>query len=239
MTNRMKKAQQVFLWLLFAGSVCSVSGADLVVRYSFDNAADIGHDDSGNGLDLSVYGVEPVYSETGKIGGSASFDGSTQGFFTPPGVMPIGSFTLALWAESDVWPAMITRGFGSKGAGMQIYGSWYTEYAFATLYSTGATYGRPRYRVPFGQWQHLALTFEATSGPDENNDYTGTLKGYIDGEVKVTVADAKYNASVEHKMCIGRYGTLYFDGRLDEYRIYKGALTESEIQTLAGRTVEN
>lgn len=218
--------------------ICHASGASLVARYSFDNIADLGHDDSGNGYNLSVYGIAPDYSASGKDGGAAAFNGTTQGFQTPAGILPAGSFTLALWFKADAWEntAYVTKSFSST-SGFQFYGAWNTELAFATLASTGGTYVRPNVVAAPGEWTHVAFTFEAASGPDGSGDYIGTVKGYINGVLKVTAANAKYNAAIATKICLGRYGTGYFDGMIDDYRIYNDALRDTEIVALASRLV--
>ena len=45
----------------------------LVGYWSFDNASDLGHDDSGNGNHGTVYGA---VSTTGMVGNAMSFDGN-------------------------------------------------------------------------------------------------------------------------------------------------------------------
>lgn len=214
--------------------VCLAGQAGLVVHYTFDDAASITNDASGNNKNLKVYGASASYSAEGVLGGAAVFDGTTQGFQTPTGILPAGSFTLALWMKADTWgnTSYVTKSFAS-GSGFQFYGAYSTELSFAALASTGATYVRPNVVAPLGQWVHVAFTYEAASGPDASGNYTGTVRGYVNGLLVVTSTNTvKYNAAVTTLMCIGRYGTGYFDGMLDDYRIYNEALTDSGVQEL-------
>lgn len=212
-----------------------VSQASLVVHYTFDDASSITNDASGNGKNLKVYGAAADYSASGVFGGAAVFNGTSQGFQTPTGILPAGSFTLALWIKADTWgnTSYVTKSFSST-SGFQFYGAWNTELAFATLASTGATYLRPNVVEPVGEWMHVAFTYEALSGPDGSGNYTGTVRGYIDGALAITSTNTvKYNAAATTLMCIGRYGTGYFDGMMDDYRIYNEALTGEQVAALA------
>lgn len=213
---------------------CQVYGASLMAHYTFDDSAGITNDVSGNGKNLKVYGAVADYSSAGVFGGAAVFNGTTQGFQTPTGILPAGSFTLAVWMKADTWgnTSYVTKSFAST-SGFQFYGAYSTELSFAALASTGATYVRPNVAAPLGEWTHIAFTYEALSGPDGSGDYTGTVKGYVNGVLVITSASTvKYNAAATTLMCIGRYGTGYFDGMLDDYRIYSGALTAAEITAL-------
>ena len=78
-------------------------------------------------------------------------------------------------------------------------------------------------------WTHLAVVFDA------NGDATG----YLDGEERETVQcgfdfDGP-RAAVGGKFT-GQYGTV-FNGILDEFRVYRGALSAAEVQALHRRHV--
>ncbi len=73
-----------------------------------------------------------------------------------------------------------------------------------------------------GQWQHVAATYDGT-----------TARFYIDG---TQVATTTYTGNVgdSNSWRIGAYGataTGFFDGNIDNVRIYDRALSAAEIQT--------
>ncbi len=81
-------------------SLCQMSYGALIAHYSFDNASDLGHDDSGNGNNLLVNGAIPDFDPSGAIGGASASDG-TQGWKTPVGVNSTPSFTFATWINPE------------------------------------------------------------------------------------------------------------------------------------------
>jgi Concanavalin A-like lectin/glucanases superfamily len=83
-----------------------------------------------------------------------------------------------------------------------------------------------------GQWHHMAGTFDG----DE-------LLFYLDGEVAATLAFSGAISTATHNVTLGENSQAtgrYFDGMLDDARIYNRALTQEEIQIvmLGGTTPE-
>jgi len=73
-----------------------------------------------------------------------------------------------------------------------------------------------------GQWHHMAGTFDG----DE-------LLFYLDGEVAATLAFSGTISTATHNVALGENSQAtgrYFDGMLDDARIYNRALTQEEIQ---------
>jgi len=73
----------------------------------------------------------------------------------------------------------------------------------------------------FGEWQHLAVVFD-----------NGTLYQYLDG---VEVSNRTYqvgdlNNFDLYKMGVNRAGNTYFEGRIDEVRIWNSSLNQSEVR---------
>ncbi len=82
-------------------------------------------------------------------------------------------------------------------------------------------------RTPYqaGTWQHVAATYG-----------DGEARLYLNGELKETMAIDKLNSTAQ-KAFIGRYydpGSLnrFYDGRLDDVRVYSSALSQEEIDDL-------
>jgi hypothetical protein len=111
------------------------------------------------------------------------------------------------------------------------------EYRFYTYYSGGYSYIRSYVYPVAGHWDHLTMTFTSNNIPDSNGDYTGTMGVYINGYLIGTLANAKYNVSNPDYVCFGKRATDGFDGDMDEFAVYSGALTDDEIAALARKDI--
>src|SRR5206468_10664605 len=85
-----------------------------------------------------------------------------------------------------------------------------------------------------GQWHHVVFTRDAVSG---------VVKTYVDGILNSTATGATGNKT-SHFSSIGsdvvvandgvtRQGAIYFNGQLDDVRIYNQVLGDNEIKSLA------
>lgn len=208
-------------------------GATVLARYSFDDSTNLISDDSGNGHDLAVFSgfKAPAYSTEGKFGGASSFDGTTQGWVINNNIYPAGSFSFAAWVKPEGEIGMITMPW-SLATGFNVYVAAGT-YRFMTYYGkTLSSYKISKIAPAMGEWQHIAMTFEANGAPDGDGTYTGTMKGYVNGVLVVSMDGAKYDRTTSNDMAFGRRSTASFKGLMDEIYIYNGALTDEEIQAL-------
>lgn len=228
----MKRKVILMVMLFCLVAVCQTYGG-IVAHYSFDDAGDLGVDSSGNGHNLADFDNAPAYTSAGKVGGAASFDGSTQGYQVQNYIFPEGDFSFALWVKPDEVSPLVIRSHGtSSGFAITMVSS---EYRFWTYHTSGigdSWLGSGSSPV-LGEWQHLAMTFDPTSGPDATTgNYIGTMKIYVDGVLVNTKTDAEYDAESWNDLDIGRRSTEYFDGSMDELVIYDHTLTANEISVL-------
>ncbi len=85
----------------------SVSPIQTVAYWQFNNSANLGADSSGLGNTLATATGTPVYSSTGKFGGSLYLDGNSTmttlsgnfPLYVPTGASP---YTIAVWEKTDV-----------------------------------------------------------------------------------------------------------------------------------------
>jgi hypothetical protein len=161
-----------------------------------------------------------------------ALDGSTGHLEMPAGLLArVGDITLTAW----VWWNGVTRGnarvfdFGSTDItylallvspdAMRVSVT-NTSYFGEQTVSTGA--------LPQGRWVHLAVTLR---------DRNCTL--YVDGApaAAITTMDlAPYQLGATPRNWLGRAqygGDPYFNGRLQDFRIYGGALDAAALQALA------
>jgi MYXO-CTERM domain-containing protein len=212
------------------------AGTGLVGYWKFDETSGtVAADSSGNGNDLAylpgpAYPLPstsvPVPPVTFTDRESLSFDGSStyvsistlSGF--PTGNTP---HTTAGWVKVNALPPAGGRAWmlllGNNGAGAE---HW-------LLNSNGNTqlgvYGGVQFAPPLavGTWHHIALTFDGTN-----------LVGYMDGLSLGSMA-ATYNfAGVSLEVAQAQNGEDYFNGQIDDLRIYNRALGSAEVSALAG-----
>lgn len=215
-------------------------GATVLAHYTFNNSANMTADASGNGHVLAVvagYGT-PGYSASGKFGGASTFDGSTQGWIINDNIYPAGSFSFAAWVNPQGPVTMISQPW-SMASGFDVYAGA-GSYRFMTRYDSSLySYKVASVGPVIGEWQHIAMTFEVTSGPDvdASGTYTGTIKGYVNGVLVATLAGAQYDRASANDMAIGRRSTSAFNGLIDEVYVFEGVLTDTEIQALMAPSV--
>lgn len=192
-------------------------------------------DSSGNGSNGTGYNTTFV---TGKIGSySANFNGTnsyiavSSSSYTTFG-SPSNAFTIGVWVKTT----QANRMFLSKGRNNSTSN---IDYQLGT---------NANGKLKFWSWNNSAgvsQTFEDADGTVINdgnwhyvafaNEGASSHKLYVDGVlVENNTTSWTNNNSNTEDLDMGRYknaiyGTTYFAGQLDDLRIYKKALTESEI----------
>lgn len=232
-------------------------GTKLLVNYDFADAAQVGRDVSGNGFHARAEGSVPPRAAEVQGRMAASFAGGankTSYLRVPAEVFAdIGDdngITIATWVNpgksGSVWERIVDFGKGEAG-----------PYLFLTRNLRGVCFGGEDLAADLftelGQheWVHVAMTVSGTKG--------GTMSSagpviYINGELAAdgTISQTssglygklrEWFASFQDK---GNYVNNFigssqfgvdadFCGSLADFRIYRGALSESEISELMCR----
>ena len=207
--------------------LASATRADLVGWWRLDEGTGTtAYDSSGNGNDGTILG-NPQWV-AGKIGSALDFDGN--GDYVNCGNDPIfditDEITLSIWVnandngngENNCWMGKGDNTYAIKhqtGNYLEFFiydGAWHS-----TNYSTNIT-------ALNGEWHHMAGTFDGSE-----------LKFYLDGE---QAANLVYSGTIgtsaddvtigENSQATGRY----FDGMLDDARIYNKALSADDIKSI-------
>jgi len=171
--------------------------------------------------------------QTGKKGSSAAFDGSAGYVGLPDDLLTdVGDFTIVTWVY---WTGTTANqrifDFGT-GLGEYMFltprtGAGHLRFAITTNLRVGEQAIEASSALPSGQWVQVAVTLSGT---------TGTL--YVNGKPVGTNPDlhlAPFRLGHTTHNWLGRsqYASdAYFKGQIDDFRIYYGALSVSEIAAL-------
>jgi prepilin-type N-terminal cleavage/methylation domain-containing protein len=136
------------------------------------------------------------------------------------------NFTLSIWSNASALYAdnrLITKwSNGNNGYAFNIYNA--SGYAtFATNDGTSTTTTRGSLKISLNNWYYLVATKNGADG-----------RVFIDGEeVVYSIKNAMVNPSINSiALCVGAEegGSWFFNGKIDDVRIYSQAIPTSEIQ---------
>ncbi len=200
--------------------------ASLVGYWNFEEGLNATSSDrSGKGNDGTWYGSGTHYS-AGKVGSYAGqFNGADD--FIPASFngWANSGITLAVWVKKTGNPASFTQTIGDYGGAGALYidGS---GLIFLQLSLTGGTYGSTKAAMG-SDWNFWVGTWQS-------GDF---LKLYQNG-VLVGQSGASYTDSILSfsGFGLGYYASGYFNGTMDEARIYNRALSAAEILALYNAT---
>lgn len=227
----MKKNSVIVFLAVFVFVCNSAKSANLIAHYTFDDAKELGRDSSGNGHALVAFDTAPAYGAAGKIGGAAVFDGATQGYQMQGAAFPRGSFSFALWVKPSALNQTVVSANGLfSGIGLAVGPS---EFRFFTRYADGYSWISGYITPDLEQWQHLTMTFEANAGPDAQTGHCfGVLKAYHNGILTGVMTNAGIVVDSSNPLDIGHRAASFFNGAIDDVRIYDAALTPAEVRAL-------
>jgi len=208
----------------FRDSFVSAQATGLVAAYSFDEGTGTTAGDvSGNANSGTLSGA--TWTTSGKYGNALSFNGtSARVTIADSASLDLtNAMTLEAWVRPSVtqwgWRSVVTKDVDQY----YLMGSSNPQDRPAI----GGTFGTTNQNVfataglPANTWTHLAASFDRT-----------TIRLYVNG---VQVATGPQTAAISTSnaaLTIGAnfYGE-YFQGLIDEVRVYNRALTATEIQT--------
>lgn len=201
-------------------------------RVMYPNGANLETDYDFNGTKYITFGYAPEY----RFERSITFDGVQDYLEVEDALDLIGPFTISLW---------VNRGPNSNNKDLlgKRNGSPYTDGYSLRLDGTG----KPRMLwknaanatqaisaetdLPFNEWHHVAITYDGTNATF-----------YIDGVEDGTAPLDPPIASPGQNFLIGAVDHMavknYFDGTLDEVRVWDGALTVDQLRFIMNQEIE-
>ena len=210
------------------------SGDGLIAWWKLDESSGTTAADSA-GANTGTLVNGPVWRPTGgRINGALEFDGSDDR--VDVGNMDIvgSGLTIALWMKADDFDVNDAR-FVSKATGVN-EGDHY--WMVSTINGTAlrfrlkaggstTTLASSTGQISAGTWYHIAVTYDGSQ-----------MRIYKNGTQIASVAKTgTINTSSSVPAALGNQpqGGRAFDGLLDDVRIYNRALSQAEIQALAGQ----
>jgi len=198
-----------------------------VAAYAFDEGAgSTVTDASGNGNTGTITGA--TWTGSGRFGGALVFNGTSARVTVAdtPALRLTTGMTLEAWVKpavvSSIWRDVIYKGNDN----------YYLEAMSnisampATGGSFGTTYGTATLAV--NTWTHLAATYDSAA-----------LRLYVNGVQVSSVARTAPITTSTNPLQIGGNSLFgqFFQGTIDDVRVYNRALSQAEIQTDMGRPV--
>lgn len=173
---------------------------------------------------------------SGRVSGSAlAFDGTSGYLSLPSGILAdIGDFTACVWINWEGGSSGNQRLFDFGSSDIAYLGVILNGSNHTMRVTTSGTmwYGEQNISAPstfpINTWIHVALTLSGT---------TGTL--YINGTPvasnnAITFAPFQMGNTTQNYLGRAQYSNdPYFKGRMEDFRLYNGALSTSEITLLA------
>ena len=212
------------------GDLWSFSTGRMLGWWRFDEqSGNTAADASGNGNDGIVTGSPQWRPSAGRVGGALLLRNSSVQTSQAAPFDVTGAITISVWTRVDAldkwWQALVTKGDGS----WRLHRSGDAdclEFACNGLQSTsgGAACAKGNRVISDGRWHHIVATYDGSR-----------LALYVDSEL-----DASYPASGrlqtnDKPVCIGDNAEQpgrYWNGWIDDVRIYSYALNEAEIAAL-------
>jgi len=214
--------------VLSANAALNVSGYDfsqwqgLVAYYPFNGNAS---DESGNGNNGTVNGAILTQDRLGASNSAYSFNGSSSAItFASLPLTQVDNWTLSAWVS----PASLNQAGMAVSVGFDnaLYGDGYSfgfevgDSTWRGLFS-GVSWTSSGYSVPdMNRWYHMVMLRQA-----------GTTKFFVDGTQ--TANTYTVTPRTPTSFTIGaQNGHRFFNGQVDDIRIYNRALSPSEVQQL-------
>lgn len=233
-----------FVSAYFAGSSGGGSGGGgvttgLVAHWEFDESSGTSaSDNTGNGHTGTLTDMDPVNDwVAGHIGGALDFDGNNDNVESPDAddLDNTNALTITAWA----YPTNL-NGNPQAIISKRIYfpndNSYGIFFYTANRLNVDIDSNNDRFSsntiFSDNQWYHIAVVFDGTQTAGQR------VRIYVNGALDITGAESSsvlpnYSSPIKIGQLNGNNGS-FFEGRLDDIRIYNRVLSNTEIQTLAG-----
>ncbi len=228
-----------FVWN-WNGTNYTFYNSSLILMMNFDNVSDIG-ETSTKVRDSSIYGNNgtcsscPFWNTSGKYGGAYQFTNANSHYWDAGKASVLNDLTAATWSA---WVKPTTgRAIFYKADGNTVDAGWWidirnTNDIGITIERSSVNLRRYVDYVPNNQWIHVAVTWNGTFN-------ASAVKIYLNGTERVyTTSDngsGSHGSDASYDFNIGYGGggsSGYFNGEIDEPRVWNRVLSDAEIRQL-------
>ena len=232
-----------FTYTVSDGSLYATGQVRIMVTYQdgsywfpFNQIEGLSTEEAGGGIagDLENFTSTTNQWVPGRFGCALDFDGVDDVVLVPgfPGILSTNARTVAAWVKTTSTNSQAIVGWGVRSAGAKwsfiLNGSGNLRQEVESGYALGTA------SVNNGQWHHVAVTF-ATDGSPNVTD----VKFYVDGQPDALSGQSSrvINTLNGGDLMIGSDNQdRFFEGTLDEVRLYNRALSASEVSSLYAAT---
>jgi prepilin-type N-terminal cleavage/methylation domain-containing protein len=222
---------QIAKGLYFSQHLQNSLGSYVVGAWNFDEGSGTAvNDTSGWGNNGSLVNspvwrcasTDTSYTPSGQ-GCSLEFNGSTNyvGNIASTDSLEPSSITVSSWINMDVNAPTGRNIWLTKWYGYSLEIQADTRIPYFRLYGPGDIYSNKA--LTLGRWHHFVGTYDPSTGG----------RVYLDGELAGSIGPSgDITHSRNYPLNIGRYaGGVYFDGLIDEVRIYSVSLSLSQVRS--------
>jgi hypothetical protein len=205
-------------------ALTAVAHADLLSHWTFDEGSGtIAYDSAGSNNGTLVNG--PVWT-TGRIGGALSFDGTNDYVALSSFTVSTNNGTIALWFNTS---GDFKENYGHQGyliSRNSQYWSYLTleggvnwpHRISGETNTQGDPFVATMEEFVVDEWNHIAVTFD-----------NKTATTYLNGEFLQTMTVTGSSLTLDR---IGGRTSEFFNGKIDDVRIYDRALSQNEVRAL-------
>ena len=225
--NSARDKARIAAGLQFAASVHHGLGAEAVGVWDFDDGT--ATDSSGYGNDGAINGATTSTDTPSGQGQSLSFDGNND--YVDCGndqSLMLANITVQAWIKQGT---TISDHRNAAAQGEGVNAAWLLRTSnsgnghFTPYVYIGSWQGCDGGVITTNQWTHILLTYDGE-----------TLKGYMNGNLVCENANPSGDLSTTASVTIGSYGSAapiqFFQGLIDDVRIYSHALSQAQIEQL-------
>ncbi|REJ86967.1 MAG: DUF1553 domain-containing protein [Planctomycetota bacterium] len=187
---------------------------------------------SANVAHIAVEGAAATFE--GQDGAAFKFDGTTRITSDLARLNRAASFSLAAWVRPEGDAVILGRtneAESYRGYDLVIDGGR-LSLRLASAWTINAVGVLAKDKLPLGEWSHIVATYDGSG-------LARGVKLYVNGErqeVEARYDRLKGDFEVDMPLEIGhRHGKFGFRGGMDDLRIYRRAISATEVQQLAGR----
>jgi hypothetical protein len=219
----------LMLMVCVALMIAMTTNAALVGEWLFnEGSGDIAKDTSGNNNDGTIDKAQ--WTKDGKYGAALKFDGATSSVVIKHAdiLVPQDAATVTVWAYLSKAPAagaiesIFSKGGNHKDFDLQVESDmlikWYVS-------STPTNYNViSKTQMPLNEWVFIAATYVAKDA----------ISLYVNGKLENTtkMAEGRDASSEPIRIGISFWANRFWNGMLDEVRLFDTALSEADIKEM-------